>query len=54
MKYRSSPESIVGSIAPLVTPFTATGQVDTDSLRALVRWQLGQRQPRHLHRWVDR
>ncbi len=40
MKYRSSPESIVGSIAPLVTPFTATGQVDTDSLRALVRWQL--------------
>lgn len=40
MKYRTSPESITGSIAALLTPFTATGEVDTESLGALVRWQL--------------
>lgn len=40
MRFRSSPENITGSIAPLVTPFTADGGVDGESLRALVRWQL--------------
>ncbi|MBW4717821.1 4-hydroxy-tetrahydrodipicolinate synthase [Saccharothrix obliqua] len=39
MRFRSDPASIRGSIAPVVTPFTAEGALDTDSLRALVRWQ---------------
>ncbi|MEU5696461.1 4-hydroxy-tetrahydrodipicolinate synthase [Actinosynnema sp. NPDC020468] len=39
MKFRSDPTTIRGSIAPVVTPFTATGELDTESLRALVRWQ---------------
>ncbi|MFI7537411.1 4-hydroxy-tetrahydrodipicolinate synthase [Streptosporangium sp. NPDC049376] len=42
MKFRSDPASIRGSLAPVVTPFTATGELDLDSLRALVRWQLDQ------------
>ncbi|WP_157247234.1 4-hydroxy-tetrahydrodipicolinate synthase [Nonomuraea typhae] len=42
MKYRSDPAAIRGSIAPLVTPFTAWGALDLASLRALVRWQLDQ------------
>lgn len=40
MKYRSHPEEITGSIAPLITPFSSTGELDLDSLRGLVRWQL--------------
>jgi 4-hydroxy-tetrahydrodipicolinate synthase len=40
VKFRSDPSAIRGSIAPVVTPFTADGAVDHDSLRALVRWQL--------------
>jgi 4-hydroxy-tetrahydrodipicolinate synthase len=40
VKFRGTPASIKGSIAPLVTPFTADGGVDHDSLRRLVRWQL--------------
>ncbi|WP_109524941.1 4-hydroxy-tetrahydrodipicolinate synthase [Nocardia aurea] len=40
MKFRSDPRTITGSIAPLVTPFTDDGDLDLDSLRALVRWQL--------------
>ncbi|MGY1814644.1 4-hydroxy-tetrahydrodipicolinate synthase [Blastococcus sp. SYSU D00820] len=40
MRYRSDPAQIRGSIAPLVTPFTPTGAVDSDGLRTLVRWQL--------------
>ncbi|MFJ9690737.1 4-hydroxy-tetrahydrodipicolinate synthase [Kitasatospora sp. NPDC101183] len=40
MKFRSDPSQIRGSLAPVVTPFTAGGAVDHDSLRALVRWQL--------------
>ena len=40
MRYRSDPARIRGSIAALVTPFTDAGDVDHDSLRALVRWQL--------------
>ncbi|MGI5132142.1 4-hydroxy-tetrahydrodipicolinate synthase [Pseudonocardia sp. CA-107938] len=40
MRFRSDPARIRGSIAPLVTPFTDAGDVDHDSLRRLVRWQL--------------
>ncbi len=40
MRYRSDPARIRGSIAAVVTPFTDEGDVDHDSLRALVRWQL--------------
>lgn len=39
MRFRSDPAAIRGSIAPVVTPFTASGELDTDSLRTLVRWQ---------------
>ncbi|MBX3116584.1 MAG: 4-hydroxy-tetrahydrodipicolinate synthase [Cryobacterium sp.] len=40
MKFRSKPSSIRGSIAPLMTPFTAEGELDKESLRNLVEWQL--------------
>ncbi|EKX68329.1 4-hydroxy-tetrahydrodipicolinate synthase [Streptomyces ipomoeae] len=40
MKFRSDPSVIRGSIAPVVTPFTADGAVDHDSLRGLIRFQL--------------
>ncbi|MEU8824890.1 4-hydroxy-tetrahydrodipicolinate synthase [Streptomyces sp. NPDC048636] len=40
MKFRSDPSAIRGSIAPVVTPFTADGAVDHDSLRGLIRFQL--------------
>jgi 4-hydroxy-tetrahydrodipicolinate synthase len=40
MKFRSDPAAIRGSIAPLVTPFTADGAPDPGALRHLVRWQL--------------
>ena len=40
MRFRSDPAAIRGSIAPLVSPFTADGQADLDGLRALIRWQL--------------
>jgi 4-hydroxy-tetrahydrodipicolinate synthase len=40
VRFRSTPSLMTGSIAPLVTPFTATGAVDHDSLRDLVEWQL--------------
>lgn len=39
MRFRSDPSSIRGSLAPVVTPFTADGAVDLDGLRRLVRWQ---------------
>ncbi|KAA2267144.1 4-hydroxy-tetrahydrodipicolinate synthase [Solihabitans fulvus] len=39
MRFRSDPASIRGSLAPLVTPFTADGALDEDGLRRLVRWQ---------------
>lgn len=42
MKYRSDPSKIRGSIAPLMTPFTADGAVDHASLTNLVNWQLAQ------------
>jgi 4-hydroxy-tetrahydrodipicolinate synthase len=40
MKFRSDPASIRGAFAAAVTPFTDTGEIDHDSLRRLVRWQL--------------
>jgi 4-hydroxy-tetrahydrodipicolinate synthase len=40
MKFRADPQQIRGSIAPVVTPFTDSGQLDTASLRRLIRWQL--------------
>jgi 4-hydroxy-tetrahydrodipicolinate synthase len=42
MKFRSDPAKIRGSIAPLMTPFTADGAVDHASLTNLVKWQLAQ------------
>jgi 4-hydroxy-tetrahydrodipicolinate synthase len=40
MKFRSHPSSLRGSIAPMVTPFTADGDLDLDSLRRMTRWQI--------------
>jgi len=40
MKYRSDPSQIKGSIAPLMTPFLPTGELDHDSLTNLVNWQV--------------
>ncbi|MGD9484947.1 4-hydroxy-tetrahydrodipicolinate synthase [Streptomyces sp. TRM70308] len=42
MKFRSDPAAVRGSIAPLVTPFTDSGELDLASLRSLVRWQMEQ------------
>lgn len=40
MRFRSNPTAIRGSIAPLVSPFTAEGEPDFDGLRCLIRWHL--------------
>ncbi|MDJ0324405.1 4-hydroxy-tetrahydrodipicolinate synthase [Cryobacterium sp. PH31-AA6] len=40
MKFRSDPSQIKGSIAPLMTPFSADGAVDHAGLANLVNWQL--------------
>jgi 4-hydroxy-tetrahydrodipicolinate synthase len=40
VKFRSNPAEIRGSIAPLMTPFTASGAVDHSGLANLVNWQL--------------
>jgi len=40
MKWRGNPAGIRGSIAPVVSPFTADGEPDLDGLRTLIRWQL--------------
>jgi 4-hydroxy-tetrahydrodipicolinate synthase len=41
VRFRSDPaHTIRGSIAPVVTPFTAAGQLDLEGLRALIAWQL--------------
>src|SRR5262245_29407008 len=40
MRFRADPSAITGSIAPVVTPFLPTGEVDHDGLAGLVRWQL--------------
>jgi 4-hydroxy-tetrahydrodipicolinate synthase len=41
VKFRNDPARIRGSIAPVITPFTDDGALDLNSLRGLVRWQLG-------------
>ncbi|HZB42301.1 MAG TPA: 4-hydroxy-tetrahydrodipicolinate synthase [Ilumatobacter sp.] len=40
MRFRADPAAVRGSIAPIVTPFTAGGEVDHEGIRTLVRWQL--------------
>jgi 4-hydroxy-tetrahydrodipicolinate synthase len=41
MRFRSDPRAhIKGSIAPVVTPFTDDGALDTEGLTKLIRWQL--------------
>ncbi|TDC93496.1 4-hydroxy-tetrahydrodipicolinate synthase [Saccharopolyspora aridisoli] len=40
--WRTRPEELTGSIAPVITPFTADGAVDHESLANLVNWQLKQ------------
>jgi 4-hydroxy-tetrahydrodipicolinate synthase len=41
VRFRGDPaNTIKGSIAPVVTPFTADGELDTTGLRNLIRWQL--------------
>ena len=40
MRFRRDPSSLGGSIAPVVTPFTADGELDTEGLRRLIGWQL--------------
>ena len=40
MRFRSDPSTLRGSIAPVVTPFTDDGQLDTEGLRRLISWQL--------------
>lgn len=40
MRFRSDPVQIRGSIAPLVTPFTADGVLDLEAIPRLVEWQL--------------
>ena len=54
MKFRSDPSAIRGSIAPVVTPFTADGAVDHDGLRALIALAAGLRLARHLARRLHR
>jgi 4-hydroxy-tetrahydrodipicolinate synthase len=40
MRFRSDPSAIKGSIAPLVTPFAADGELDLEALPRLIEWQL--------------
>lgn len=40
MKFRNDPKQLKGSLAALFTPFTEAGEVDHDSLRNMIRWQL--------------
>lgn len=41
MKFRNDPQThLKGSLAALFTPFTDNGEVDHDSLRNMIRWQL--------------
>ncbi|TWG07898.1 4-hydroxy-tetrahydrodipicolinate synthase [Saccharopolyspora dendranthemae] len=40
--WRTRPEQLTGSIAPVITPFTDDGEVDHASLANLVEWQLKQ------------
>src|ERR1700755_1026254 len=45
MRFRADPSSLRGSIAPVVTPFTADGELDTEGLRRLIGWQLDSGSP---------
>ncbi|WP_026818077.1 4-hydroxy-tetrahydrodipicolinate synthase [Arthrobacter castelli] len=41
MKFRNDPQThLKGALAALFTPFTDSGEVDHDSLRNMIRWQL--------------
>jgi 4-hydroxy-tetrahydrodipicolinate synthase len=40
MRFRGDPARIRGSIAPVVSPFTAEGAPDLDGLRTLIGWQI--------------
>jgi 4-hydroxy-tetrahydrodipicolinate synthase len=40
VRFRSDPSSIRGSIAPLVTPFDADGELDLEAIGRLIGWQL--------------
>jgi 4-hydroxy-tetrahydrodipicolinate synthase len=40
VRFRSDPTSIRGSIAPLVTPFDADGEIDLAAIGRLIEWQL--------------
>lgn len=40
MRFRGDPASMRGSVAPIVTPFSSDGELDIESLRRLVRWQI--------------
>jgi len=40
--WRTRPEDLTGSIAPVITPFAADGALDHESLANLVEWQLKQ------------
>jgi 4-hydroxy-tetrahydrodipicolinate synthase len=40
VRFRSDPARLRGAYTALVTPFTATGELDPDGLRSFCRWQL--------------
>src|SRR5207253_5218540 len=40
VRFRRDPSSLRGSIAPVVTPFTEDGELDTEGLRRLIGWLL--------------
>jgi 4-hydroxy-tetrahydrodipicolinate synthase len=39
-RFRDDPSALRGSLAALITPFTAAGGLDADALRGLATWQL--------------
>jgi len=40
--FAANPDAVRGAITPLITPFEADGELDLDSVRRLVDWQLEQ------------
>jgi 4-hydroxy-tetrahydrodipicolinate synthase len=40
VRFRNDPRTLRGSIVPLVTPFTETGDLDVEGLRKLTSWQI--------------